>query len=164
MNKKSSLLQKQIWSTIGILEEKKHLLVFTPAISPVQGKITSRFGYRDHPILNEGFSLSNPHFHKGLDIAAEKGTKVVSPAHGVVLASGYHSGTGNYIIINHGYELKTLYGHLDQVFVKAYQKVRRGETIATVGNTGRSTGPHLHYEIRISQHPVNPEYYILDLF
>ena len=166
LENRSHLAQKQIWQTIGYLEERKHLLVFTPTISPVVkgGRITSRFGYRDYPVASEGFYSSNPHFHNGLDIAASRGEPVVAPAHGVVVAVGYDSGTGNYIIINHGYQLRTLYGHLNSVYVKKYQKVQRGDRIGSVGNTGRSTGPHLHYEVRISSRSVDPEHYILNIF
>lgn len=164
LQKQTQLLQKQIWENIGALEEVNHLLAFTPTVSPVRrGWITSPFGYRDHPILHVGFSLDNPHFHRGLDIAARQGEKIIAPGSGVVAAVGYDAGMGNYIIINHGYDLKTLYGHLDQILVEKTQKVQRGDFIATVGNTGRSTGPHLHYEIRIANKSVNPEHYILDL-
>ena len=163
LQRHTHLLQKQIWETIGALEEANHLLAFTPTVSPVQrGWVTSHFGYRKYPILHVGFSSDNPHFHRGLDIAARRGEKVIAPGNGVVLAVGYDAGMGNYIIINHGYDLKTLYAHLDQILVEKSQTVKRGESIATVGNTGRSTGPHLHYEIRISNKSVNPEHYILD--
>ena len=163
LQRHTHLLQKQIWETIGALEEANHLLVFTPTVNPVQrGWITSHFGYRKYPILHVGFSSDNPHFHRGLDIAAQRGEKVIAPGNGVVLAVGHDAGMGNYIIINHGYDLKTLYAHLDQILVEKSQTVKRGESIATVGNTGRSTGPHLHYEIRISNKSVNPEHYILD--
>lgn len=163
LQRHTHLLQKQIWETIGALEEVNHLLAFTPTMNPVQrGWVTSHFGYREHPILHVGFSSNNPHFHRGLDIAARRGEKVIAPGNGVILAVGYDAGMGNYIIINHGYDLKTLYAHLDQVLVKKSQTVTRGESIATVGNTGRSTGPHLHYEVRISNKAVNPEHYMLD--
>ena len=163
LQKQTHRLQKQIWENIGALEEVNHLLAFTPTVSPVQhGWISSPFGYREHPILHVGLSLNNPHFHRGLDIAAQQGEKVIAPGNGVVLAVGYDAGMGNYIIINHGYDLKTVYAHLDQILVEKTQKVQRGELIATVGNTGRSTGPHLHYEIRIANKSVNPEHYILD--
>lgn len=163
LQKQTHLLQKQIWESIGALEEVNHLLAFTPTVSPVQkGWVTSQFGYRDYPIVHVGFSSDNPHFHRGLDIAARRGERVIAPGNGVIMAVGYDAGMGNYIIINHGYELKTLYGHLDQVLVEKSQTIKRGDLIATVGNTGRSTGPHLHYEVRISNKPVNPEHYILD--
>ena len=163
---RSHLIQKQIWQTVGYLEERKHLLDVTPTINPILsgGHITSRFGYRDYPMASDGFySSKNPHFHNGLDIAAQRGEAVVAPAGGVVMAVGYDSGTGNYIIINHGYQLKTLYGHLNAIHVKKYQRVQRGEHIGSVGNTGRSTGPHLHYEVRISKRSVDPEHYILNI-
>ena len=163
LQKQTHLLQKQVWETIGALEEAHHLLAFTPTVSPVQrGRITSPFGYRDYPLMHVSFSADNPHFHRGLDIAAKRGENIIAPGNGVVLAVGYDAGMGNYIIINHGYDLKTLYAHLDQILVKKTQTVQRGDLIATVGNTGRSTGPHLHYEIRISNQSVNPEHYILN--
>lgn len=164
LQKQTHLLQKQLWESIGALEEMNHLLAFTPTLNPVQqGWVTSSFGYREYPILHVGFSSNNPHFHRGLDIAAQRGKKIIAPGNGTVMAVGYDAGIGNYIIINHGYDLKTLYGHLDQIMVKKAQTIKRGDLIATVGNTGRSTGPHLHYEIRISNKPVDPEHYILDL-
>ncbi len=163
LQKQTHLLQKQIWEFIGALEEVNHLLAVTPTVNPVQrGWITSSFGYRDYPILHVGFSSDNPHFHRGLDIAAQRGERVIAPGNGVVMAVGYDAGIGNYIIINHGYELKTLYGHLDRILVEKAQPVKRGDLIATVGHTGRSTGPHLHYEVRITNKPVDPEHYILD--
>ena len=160
----SSILFKEIWDTLGVLEENKHLLTVTPSIWPAKGWVTSRFGYRDYPLSqNDGFSLGSlVDFHGGLDIAAAIGTDIVSPADGVVAETGSDTRTGNYIIVSHGYGLKTLYGHLDQILVRSSQTVKRGELIGTVGNTGRSTGAHLHYEVRIDGQPVNPEYYILN--
>ena len=160
----SSILFKEIWDTLGVLEENEHLLKVTPSIWPTKGWVTSRFGYRDYPLSqNDGFSLGSlVHFHGGLDIAAAIGTNIVSPADGVVAETGSDTRTGNYIIVSHGYGLKTLYGHLDQILVRSSQAVKRGDPIGTVGNTGRSTGAHLHYEVRIDGRPVNPEYYILN--
>ena len=133
----------------------------TPSIRPAKGRITSRFGFRDYPVSR--FSRGSADFHRGLDIAARRGTEVMAPASAVVSSTGYDSSTGNYIILSHGYDLETLYGHLDRIHVRASQKVKRGDVIGTIGSTGRSTGPHLHYEVRISNQPVDPEYYILDL-
>ena len=160
----SSILFREIWDTLGVLEENKHLLRVTPSIWPAKGWVTSRFGYRDYPLSqNDGFSLGSlVDFHGGLDIAAAIGTDIVSPADGVVAETGSDARTGNYIIVSHGYGLKTLYGHLDQILVRSSQAVKRGELIGTIGNTGRSTGAHLHYEVRIDGQPVNPEYYILN--
>lgn len=157
LQEKSHFLQKNIWFVIGILDENRHLMSITPSIQPARGWVTSRFGFRDYP-----FSKSKAHFHRGLDIAAKEGTEVVASADAVVSSTGYDLSTGNYVILNHGYNLETLYGHLESAGVKEGQKVVRGEKIGTLGNTGRSTGPHLHYEVRISGQPVDPEYYILD--
>ena len=165
LEQRSHTAQKDIWFIIGVLDENKHLMNVTPSIQPARGWITSRFGYRDYPasLVGEGFSSKHgADFHRGLDIAAPTGTAVVSPADGVVSKAGYDAGTGNYIILDHGYNLKTLYGHLGSVEVLPSQTVRRGEMIGKIGNTGRSTGPHLHYEVRIAGQPVDPEYYILD--
>ena len=164
LEKRSHLVQKEIWQTIGYLEERKHLLAVTPTINPVigGGRITSHFGYRDHPVSGEGFGR-DPHFHNGLDIAARSGVRVVAPANGIVRAVGYDSGTGNYIVIDHGYQLQTLYGHLKSAHVRRYQRIKRGDHIGSIGNTGRSTGPHLHYEVRVSKKPVDPEHYILNI-
>lgn len=164
LEKTSAFLLNEIWDVFGVLEEKKHLLRVTPSISPAQGWITSRFGYRDYPLSGgDGFSLGSVvDFHGGLDIASSIGTDVVAPADGMVVSTGSDKRTGNYIIVSHGYGLKTLYGHLDQILVQKSQNVVRGDLIGTIGNTGRSTGAHLHYEVRIANKPVNPEYYILD--
>ena len=160
LQKKSSYLFNDIWNTLGILEENKHLLKTTPSIIPAKGWISSRFGYRNSPVT-DGFS-SLVHFHGGLDIAASIGTPIRAPADGVVSSIGSDKRTGNYITISHGYQLKTLYGHLHEIHVKPSQKVLRGDVIGTIGNTGRSTGSHLHYEVRIANQPVNPEYYFFD--
>ena len=160
LEKRSHVLQKNIWSLIGVLDENRHLMSVTPSLLPAKGRITSRFGFRNYPVLS---SQKRPaDFHRGLDIASKRGQPVIAPADAVVSETGYDSSTGNYIILSHGYDLETLYGHLDNIAVKTTQKVGRGTIIGQVGSTGRSTGPHLHYEVRISGQPVNPEYYILD--
>lgn len=160
LQKKSTSLFNNIWNTLGFLEENKHLLKITPSVIPTKGWISSRYGYRNYPVT-DGFS-SLVDFHGGLDIASPIGTPIIAPADGFVLSTGSNKRTGNYITLNHGYQLKTLYGHLNEILVRPSQKVSRGDVIGTVGNTGRSTGSHLHYEIRIANESVNPEYYILD--
>jgi murein DD-endopeptidase MepM/ murein hydrolase activator NlpD len=100
--------------------------------------------------------------HRGLDIAADIGTPIRSPATGIVTAATVDSGYGKVITVDHGHGIVTRYGHCSQMYVKAGQKVRRGDVIGAVGNTGRSTGPHLHYEVRLQGVPVNPERYILE--
>ncbi|MCG8552912.1 MAG: M23 family metallopeptidase [Desulfobacterales bacterium] len=138
------------------LQQKKNLLAASPSIKPVSGVITSPFGYRKSPFTGRRT------FHSGLDISNRMGTKIVSTAAGKVVFAGRKSGYGNVIIIDHGYGKATKYAHLRDILVKKNQHVKRGEAIATLGNTGRTTGPHLHYEVLVNGTPVNPAKYILN--
>lgn len=138
------------------LEKKKNLLASTPSIRPVDGWITSKFGYRKSPFTGERS------FHSGLDIANKNGTEVIATANGKVSYAARKSYFGNLIIIDHGYGKVSKYGHLKKILVKRGQRVKRGEVIALLGNTGQSTGPHVHYEVRINGVPVNPLKYILN--
>jgi len=128
----------------------------TPSIWPANGWITSPFGYRRDPFT--GYRR----FHEGLDISNRKGTPVIAPADGIVVFVGRKGGYGNIITISHGYGITTRYGHLSKILVKLGQQVQRGDIIGKIGNTGRSTGPHLHYEVRINHKPVNPINFILN--
>lgn len=159
LRKKTKLVKQSAWTLYTDLLEKKELLNNTPSLKPVQGWLSSGFGYR-----NEGiFTDHGHHFHKGVDFAANEGSPVVSSADGTVTFTGYdENGFGNLVIVDHGYGLKTYYAHLSAIEAKMGASVKKGETIARVGNTGKSTGPHLHYEVRIFGIPVNPENYILD--
>jgi murein DD-endopeptidase MepM/ murein hydrolase activator NlpD len=141
---------------IGKLEKKRNLLASTPSIRPVDGWITSSFGYRTSPFTGK------KSFHAGLDISNKKGTEVISTANGKVSYAAPKAHFGNLIVIDHGYGRVTKYGHLQKILVKPGQTVKRGEVIALLGNTGKSTGPHVHYEVRINQVPVNPLKYILN--
>ena len=141
---------------IGKLEKKKNLLAATPSIKPVNGWITSRFGYRKSPFTGKRS------FHAGLDISNRKGTKIIATANGKITFADKKMYYGNLITIDHGYGKATRYAHLKKILVKSGQKVKRGEVIALLGNTGQSTGPHLHYEVRINGAPVNPLQYILN--
>ena len=138
------------------LENQKILLASTPSIWPAKGWLSSRFGYRISPFtgLKE--------FHKGIDIATRMGAPIIAPADGIVSYSGRDRGYGKVLIINHGHGLMTKYAHLKKAFVKKGKNINRGDKIALVGNTGRSTGPHLHYEVRVNKIPVNPLHYILN--
>ncbi|MDY0162984.1 M23 family metallopeptidase [Desulfobotulus sp.] len=138
------------------LENQRNLLAVTPAIRPADGWVTSRFGYRTSPFTGKR------EFHSGLDIANRIGTAVVATADGVVSFAGDRGAIGLVVTVDHGHGLVTRYGHLHKALVKAGQKVRRGEVIAKMGNSGRSTGPHVHYEVRLNGVPVNPGRYILD--
>jgi murein DD-endopeptidase MepM/ murein hydrolase activator NlpD len=100
--------------------------------------------------------------HKGLDIANRAGTSVVAPADGIVVLTGADTGLGKMVSISHGYGIKTSFGHLSEIFVKPGQKIKRGAEIGRMGNTGRSTGPHLHYEVSLNGVSVNPAKYILN--
>ncbi len=127
-----------------------------PNIKPVSGLITSTFGMRVHPIYN--LTL----LHQGIDISAEEGTNVQTTGDGIVAFAGYDKGYGQKITINHGYGYKTSYAHLSTLLVHQGQKVSRGDIIALSGNTGITTGPHLHYEIQKNNIKVNPTAYFYD--
>jgi murein DD-endopeptidase MepM/ murein hydrolase activator NlpD len=100
--------------------------------------------------------------HEGLDIAAPHGKEVVAPSDGVIIFAGLEGGYGNVLVIDHGYGVKTRYGHLSKLEVKTGDHVKRGQVVGAVGNTGRSTGPHLHYEVRVNGIPENPRKFILE--
>jgi murein DD-endopeptidase MepM/ murein hydrolase activator NlpD len=138
------------------LSEQKSVLACTPSIRPTNGWFSSGFGYRISPFTNKR------EFHKGLDIATRVGTPIIAPADGLIVFAGKEGNYGKMLAINHGYNLKTRYGHLHRFRVKQGQYVKRGQTIGEVGNSGRCTGPHLHYEVLLNGVPVNPLRYILD--
>lgn len=138
-----------------LVQNKEKLLAHTPSIQPVSNKdlerIASGFGWRIHPIYK--FAK----FHEGLDFTAPKGTDVFATADGTVVQSDNNSsGFGNVIVIDHGYGYKTRYAHLSAFKVRAGQKVKRGELIGLVGNSGLSTAPHLHYEVEKNNERVDP--------
>ena len=125
-----------------------------PWVWPVRGQITGGFGERMDPLSGEGA------FHAGVDISAPSGTEVESAADGIVVLAERESGYGNEIRVDHGAGITTRYGHLSKIYVVLGQQVERGQIIGTVGATGRTTGPHLHYEVRVRQTPVNPLKYL----
>ena len=142
-------------SLLGKLEAQKNLLAHTPAIRPVSGWTTSQFGYRQSPFTGKR------EFHKGLDIANRIGTPIVATADGVISYSGKKGLMGNLLVIDHGHGVVTRYGHVDKLEIMVGALVKRGQIVARIGNSGRSTGPHLHYEVRKFKRPVNPrEYYV----
>ncbi len=138
------------------LEDQKSLLACTPSIWPTRGWVSSTFGKRVSPFTNER------EFHAGLDISNRTNSPVLAPADGIVAESGSDYGYGRLLFINHGYGLKTMYAHLNKVLVKVGQRVKRGQEIAMVGSSGRTTGPHLHYEVHLNGVPVDPRRYILN--
>jgi murein DD-endopeptidase MepM/ murein hydrolase activator NlpD len=137
-------------------KNQKSFLEATPSIWPTRGWVTSNFGFRKSPFtgLRER--------HEGYDIGARTGSAIRATAAGVVAVSGREHGYGKMIEINHGYGVVTRYGHNSKNLVKAGAKVKRGQIIALVGSTGRSTGPHLHYEVLLNGVPTNPKNYILE--
>lgn len=152
-------LSKQVLSLsrlVDYFEEQKELRVVLPSIKPVPGTLTSPFGPRLDPYSGEGA------MHSGVDFAAPEGTQVVAPAFGRVVFYANDGLLGNLLIIDHGAGFQTQYGHLKQSLVSVGSVVERGQPIALVGNTGKSTGPHLHYEIRKLGIPVNPMQFIID--
>lgn len=137
------------------IEEFKQEIANTPVGSPIDGQITSSFGFRSNP-----FGASGRESHKGLDISAPHGRPVKCTAEGKVVFAGYRGDYGNLVVISHGDEYQTYYGHLSEILVKEGQEVKVSTFIGKVGSTGRSTGPHLHYEILRNNKKINPKTFI----
>jgi murein DD-endopeptidase MepM/ murein hydrolase activator NlpD len=151
--------QKKSYAEIdNLLKNKEQLLVSTPAIQPVSNKdltrVASGFGYRIDPIYK------TVKLHAGLDFAAPQGTPIYATANGTVTVAGNTgNGYGNHVVINHGYGYETLYGHMVKVKARAGQQIKRGEVIGYVGSTGKSTGPHCHYEVHKNGQKIDPVYF-----
>ncbi|MFW6324971.1 MAG: M23 family metallopeptidase [Desulfovibrionales bacterium] len=141
---------------IQAINLKRDLLASTPSIWPTKGWISSSFGYRTSPFTGKR------EFHKGLDISGPTGTPIYAPANGTVTFNAKDGGYGLTLILKHGNGVTSRYAHLDRAAVKVGQQVVRGELIGFMGNSGRSTGPHLHYEVRLNGVFVNPERFILN--
>jgi len=125
-----------------------------PSLWPIEGRIMSAFGERTDPFNGEGA------FHRGVDISGDYGQSIISPASGIVESVEVRNGYGKTVVVNHGNGITTLFAHMSAFAVTAGQHVRRGDTIGYVGVSGRSTGPHVHYEVRINDAPVNPHKYL----
>ncbi|MBP2688769.1 MAG: Peptidase [Deltaproteobacteria bacterium] len=132
------------------LDRRRLLLESVPCGWPVRGMLSSVFGVRNSPFTE------TPVFHQGLDIVARAGTPVTASASGVVVKSGYEATSGNMVVVDHGAGYRSAYAHLSSCSVEEGAFVNRGEEVGKVGSTGRSTGPHLHYEVRVNGLPVNP--------
>ncbi len=150
-------LRKASLNDIDIkIERSRYLWAHIPSIHPVPGRpLGSGYGYRVDPIDKKSVRM-----HWGIDIGAPRGTDIIATADGVVSDIGWHSGYGLTMIIDHGFGFETRYGHCQRVHVKEGDSVKRGQVIATIGNTGRSIAPHLHYEVQVSGMKVNPKPYI----
>jgi murein DD-endopeptidase MepM/ murein hydrolase activator NlpD len=151
-------LDQQLAKVERKLSEEALMLSHTPVVAPVVGVITDGFGPRLDPITRR------PAFHEGLDISVAIGTLVTAPADGVVVFANRESGLGRMLKLSHGYGYTTVYGHLDRFLVKEGAKVSRGQPIGRVGLSGRTTGPHLHYEVWKDGEKQNPLHYILDAY
>jgi len=141
---------------IAQLEDKHHHLMSSPAIWPTKGWLTSRFGPRISPFTGLR------QFHSGIDIAGEAGTPVIAPARGRISFVGDKGPLGRAIVIDHGYGVRTHYGHNSEITVRVGQEIERGQVIAKLGSTGRSTGPHLHYGVEVRGRAMNPLDFIFD--
>ena len=148
---KTDQLEQELRSYEIVLRERATV----PSIWPVEGTLESGYGGRRNP-----FGGSSYEYHEGQDIEAEMGTPVVAAASGTVIIAGCQNGYGNVVYIDHGNGLSTRYGHLSHIDATIGQRIERGEVLGRVGSTGRSTGPHLHYEVRINNQPVNPRPYL----
>jgi hypothetical protein len=140
----------------SLLQNKEVQLANTPSIWPARGWLTSGFGYRISPFT--GLRQR----HEGIDISNRVGAPVITPADGLITNIGREWGFGKILVVSHGFGFTTRYAHLHRINVKVGQKVKRGQKVAEIGNTGRSTGPHLHYEVMVNGVPVNPMKYILN--
>jgi murein DD-endopeptidase MepM/ murein hydrolase activator NlpD len=160
LNRASLQQTEEFESLLKSLEDQQNLLASTPAIRPISGAekswLTSTFGFRVSPFTGQR------EFHQGFDISTRSGTPILATADGIVTFVGTKGLLGKTVVIDHGHGLVTRYGHCQKFLKKRGEKVKRWEPIALVGNTGRSTGPHVHYEVHLNGIPVNPEKYILN--
>lgn len=152
----AKLVESDIQNLSSAIFDQKDYLASMPTVRPTGGWFTSGFGMRSSPYTGK------PTMHEGLDLANHSGSPIFAPGSGVVTFAGTRPGYGNLITIDHGYGVQTQYGHVAKFSVRTGEKVKRGQRIGTVGSTGRSTGPHVHYEVRVNGIPVDPQYYIVD--
>jgi murein DD-endopeptidase MepM/ murein hydrolase activator NlpD len=148
--------EKSLTELEKLLQGKKEMLVHMPSIWPTHGWVTSGFGFRTDPFTG----LTQ--MHEGFDISNRVGTPIVAPADGIISGVRTDWAHGKTMLVSHGFGMVTRYSHLSKVVVKVGQKVKRGDKIAEIGTTGKTTGPHLHYEVRLNGVPVNPRRYILN--
>jgi len=146
--------EKSFNELLAFLNEQKSILASTPSLWPVQGWVTSSFGARRSPFG------SGIEFHKGVDISTRFGKTIVAPADGFVVRSGYEPMDGNTVKIEHGHGFSTAYLHLSKIAIAQGERIKKGQVIGYVGDSGRSTGPHLHYSVYVNNVPVNPVKYL----
>lgn len=156
LRQRTSDLEASLEQVDEKLNERLRLIASTPAIAPVKGILTSSFGRRSDPLTGK------PASHRGIDIATAPGSDVRASADGIVVRTGRIGQLGKAVYVSHGYGVTTRYAHLSSIAVTPGQRVERGDPVGQVGNTGRTTGYHLHYEVRVDGSAVNPLAYILD--
>jgi murein DD-endopeptidase MepM/ murein hydrolase activator NlpD len=156
LDQKVGTLSEKSTRLEAYFKDQRAVLASTPSVWPLRGYLSERFGNRIDPFTG----LRD--FHPGIDISVPRGSKVSAPADGVVVFCGTKNGYGNIIVVDHGYGTVTRYGHLDGFNVRPGQRVKRGDVIGFSGNTGRSTAPHLHYEVWVHDQMRNPIEYIID--
>ena len=152
----SALLSSRLTQIESQFSKRFELVASTPTVWPVHGAVNSGFGIRPDPFTGQ------PAYHEGVDISTARSEPVLATADGIVLRSGWAGEYGKAIALAHGDRYETVYGHLEATLVAEGQKVHRGDRVGLVGSTGRSTAPHLHYEVRVDGHPVNPLEFILE--
>jgi murein DD-endopeptidase MepM/ murein hydrolase activator NlpD len=162
LNKMVYVQSKSYDELLNLVKNKEVRLLCIPSIQPVLNKDLTRtasgYGRRIDPVYRV------PSFHYGMDFTAPIGTAIYATGEGKVTFTGWKNGFGNTVVINHGYQYETLYGHMNKISVTNGQQVKRGDIIGAIGNTGKSTGPHLHYEVHYRGKPQNPaNYYFMDL-
>ncbi len=150
-------LEQNLHELYELLSDQRSFLNALPTKKPADGVFTSGFGVRVSPMGDGAEKM-----HEGLDIAGSIGTPIHTPAAGTIIFAGKKSGYGQIVMVDHGYGLETWYGHTSRILVKPGQKIKRGQTIALIGNSGRSTGAHVHYEVHVNNIPVDPINYILE--
>jgi murein DD-endopeptidase MepM/ murein hydrolase activator NlpD len=155
LGEKTSHLRAELTSISKVAKTKIDQLEQTPSIMPARGQLSSGFGWRLHPVFGEYM------MHEGQDITSSIGTPVTATALGKVVVREYSSSFGNYVVVAHGNGIKTLYAHLNAFKCELGDNVRRGQVIGLLGNTGRSTGPHVHYEVHVGDRTVDPMPWIL---
>lgn len=154
LNEEANEREKSFHELLAFLQEKKSVLAATPSLWPVKGWVTSEFGTRQSPFR------SGREFHYGIDISTRYGKEIIAPADGLVFRTGYHPQEGNYVRIEHGHGFSTAFLHLSRIAVKQGARVKKGEIIGYLGDSGRSTGAHLHYAVYVNNIAVNPRRYL----
>ena len=163
LSRQLTMQSKSLDTIQALANNQQEMLASMPSIKPVredklqkQMNVLSGYGYRLHPIYKVR------KFHAGVDFPARQGTAIQATGEGKVADAGWHNGYGNCVIIDHGYGYETLYGHMNKLFVKKGEKIKKGQKIGEVGDTGASTAPHLHYEVHFKGKPINPIHFCMD--